>query len=45
MCLEAQGHGPTLNIFEEDNVSVIRLEANGRALAGTVKTYRHLTFL
>jgi hypothetical protein len=40
MFMEAQGHGITANIFEQDNVSAIRLEKNGRASAG--KQSRHI---
>jgi hypothetical protein len=32
--LEAQGHNITTNFFEQDNVSAIRIEKNGRASAG-----------
>jgi hypothetical protein len=40
MFLEAQGHNITNNFFEQDNVSAIRLEKNGRASAG--KQSRHI---
>jgi hypothetical protein len=38
--LEAQGHKITTNILEQDNVSAIRLENNGRASSG--KLSRHI---
>jgi hypothetical protein len=38
--LEAQGHKITSNIFEQDNMSAIRLEKNGRTSAG--KQSRHI---
>jgi hypothetical protein len=40
MFLEAQGHGITTNFFEQDNISAIRLEKNGRSSAG--KQSRHI---
>ena len=40
MFLEAQGHKITNNDFEQDNVSAIRLEKNGRSSAG--KKSRHI---
>jgi hypothetical protein len=40
MFMEAQGHDITTNIFEQDNVSAIRLEKNGKASAG--KQSRHI---
>jgi hypothetical protein len=38
--LESQGHGLTSNIFEQHNVSAIRLETNGRSSAG--RQSRHI---
>jgi hypothetical protein len=38
--LEAQGHSIDSNIFEQDNVSAIRLETNGRGSAG--RQSRHI---
>jgi hypothetical protein len=38
--LEAQGHAITNNIFNQDNVSAIRLEKNGKASAG--RQSRHI---
>jgi hypothetical protein len=38
--LEAQGYGITTNIFEQDNISAIHLEKNGRSSAG--KQSRHI---
>jgi Reverse transcriptase (RNA-dependent DNA polymerase) len=38
--LEAQGHAITSNLFEQDNISAIRLERNGRASTG--KQSRHI---
>jgi hypothetical protein len=40
MFMEAQGYKITSNIFEQDNVSAIRLEKNGKASAG--KQSRHI---
>jgi Reverse transcriptase (RNA-dependent DNA polymerase) len=44
MFLEAQGHQIVENVFEQDNVSAIRLEKNGRASAGKKSRHIHIRY-